>query len=151
MVWQDGDNKGNACKDRHSMIRMTPGKGEKRWWIKDRIIFLSLIFWNISGSAYLCTPQNGRLAQLVQSACLTSRRSLVRIQYRPQPQSLARSAGLFCFRTRVNLFTQWEETKQPDVSAASKGFGDGYKGPGFWITQVIRFPPPHNCKTVEDE
>ncbi len=40
------------------------------------------IFWIIICCPYICTPNNdkGSLAQLVQSICLTSRGSLVRIQ-----------------------------------------------------------------------
>ena len=43
-----------------------------------------IFFCNFKKTYYLCNPQIGRLAQLVQSTCLTSRGSLVRIQYRPQ-------------------------------------------------------------------
>ena len=53
--------------------------------LHQREVLLPMI-WTmpISGKCYLCTPQKkGRLAQLVQSTCLTSRGSLVRIHHRP--------------------------------------------------------------------
>jgi len=43
---------------------------------------ISHFFWQLAQTFYICNPK-GRLAQLVQSTCLTSRGSLVRTQYLP--------------------------------------------------------------------
>ncbi len=59
---------------------------EKKYHFFDKKI------WSIKKTIYICTrktaiqadSEKGRLAQLVQSTCLTSRGSLVRIQYRPR-------------------------------------------------------------------
>ena len=49
------------------------------------------MFWKFQNKLYLCiafeTEVYGRLAQLVQSICLTSRGSAVRIRQRPQRKS----------------------------------------------------------------
>ena len=47
----------------------------------------------------------GRLAQLVQSICLTSRGSLVRTQY--LPQSLTEMWGFFCFKLDTTNFMHY--------------------------------------------
>ena len=55
---------------------------------------------------YICTPL-GRLAQLVQSTCLTSRGSGVRIPQRPQPKSkkaIHESGWLFSFSTSSEVY-----------------------------------------------
>ena len=55
---------------------------------------------------YICTPP-GRLAQLVQSTCLTSRGSGVRIPQRPQPKSkkaIHESGWLFSFSTSSEVY-----------------------------------------------
>ena len=48
-------------------------------------------FWRFKKLSYLCIAfsENGRLAQLVQSVCLTSRGSGVRIPQRPQNKKLS--------------------------------------------------------------
>jgi hypothetical protein len=69
---------------------------------------------------YICTPNNeeafkkpkrskenqkGRLAQLVQSTCLTSRGSLVRTQYLPPKKSLSMQIErLFCVVASPKFF-----------------------------------------------
>ena len=52
---------------------------------------LSFLFGGLKKRLYLCIAfsENGRLAQLVQSICLTSRGSAVRIRQRPQQQRLS--------------------------------------------------------------
>ena len=54
-------------------------------------LYLHSFFWGIK------SLNIGRLAQLVQSTCLTSRGSLVRIQYRPQQKSIT-LVVLFAFK-----------------------------------------------------
>ena len=48
--------------------------------------FVAFLFGGLKKTLYLCIAfsENGRLAQLVQSICLTSRGSAVRIRQRPQ-------------------------------------------------------------------
>ena len=49
----------------------------------------------VAGSSPVIRSRNGSLAQLVQSACLTSRRSLVRTQQFPQKKDSKRNPFLF--------------------------------------------------------
>jgi hypothetical protein len=51
------------------------------------------IFCGKENVAYICIRFNGRLAQLVQSICLTSRGSAVRTRHRPQPENRTRLSG----------------------------------------------------------
>ena len=81
--------------------------------------------------------RSGRLAQLVQSACLTSRRSLVRIQYRPPEQP--------CFRHvyRVPALTSCaKNSRMPPYRARSRQLlAGGAGGDLFFIDGAARAGP----------
>ena len=82
---------------------------------------------------YICTPP-GRLAQLVQSTCLTSRGSGVRIPQRPQPKSkkaIHESGWLFSFWRERSLLRASTKMKKPNAAEQRMAFFlflVGYKG-----------------------
>ena len=82
---------------------------------------------------YICTPL-GRLAQLVQSTCLTSRGSGVRIPQRPQPkdkESHPRKWVAFLFWRDGSLLQRAIKRKKPNAAEQRMAFFIflvGYKG-----------------------
>ena len=64
---------------------------------------------------YICT-RSGRLAQLVQSTCLTSRGSGVRIPHRPQlkkrKKAIHESGWFFSFRASKACFSEYRNEKR---------------------------------------
>ena len=69
---------------------------------------------------YICTPP-GRLAQLVQSTCLTSRGSGVRIPQRPQLKSkkaIHESGWLFSFRASKACFSEYLNDKSQTLRSS---------------------------------
>ena len=68
-------------------------------------------FWRFKKLSYLCIAfsENGRLAQLVQSVCLTSRGSGVRIPQRPQNKKTQFSPSATAARARRALSSAGSE------------------------------------------
>jgi hypothetical protein len=80
---------------------------------------ISHFFWQLAQTFYICNPK-GRLAQLVQSTCLTSRGSLVRTQYLPPiPEEIPGFFYLSWFSAsrhlvgRVKVRTKYLPLKKP--------------------------------------
>ena len=73
--------------------------------------FVAFLFGGLKKRLYLCIAfsENGRLAQLVQSICLTSRGSAVRIRQRPQRQKAVfnTKAAVFIFLGTITLLAHF--------------------------------------------
>ena len=73
---------------------------------------------------YICT-RSGRLAQLVQSTCLTSRGSGVRIPHRPQLKRVRKPStkvGGFFVLARLKLASKSDQKKKAKRCGAADGF-----------------------------
>ena len=75
------------------------------------VIFLVIFFMKILANKKIVVPlqrkteKQGRLAQLVQSICLTSRGSAVRIRQRPQEEKLIKVSPLFYYTSPFSRTT----------------------------------------------
>ena len=93
---------------------------------------------------------NGRLAQLVQSTCLTSRGSLVRIQQRPscyrrvsyENPVVRRNGGIHCYRVRGRV------ASPPPASTPQPRFSVSQVNPPANTTPSRPSPPPCSREPV---
>ena len=91
----------------------------ERMYLNFKTIFLQ----RIKSGLYLQPVQrdSGRLAQLVQSICLTSRGSGVRIPHRPQHKSRSRICGIgFVFEGRF----KFSFPNRPQLTTLIMGFSE---------------------------
>ena len=87
---------------------------------------------------YICTPL-GRLAQLVQSTCLTSRGSGVRIPQRPQPKSkkaIHESGWLSCFGAIEACFKKRSKEKSQTLRDSGR------------LSYCFGWVPGHQCRVL---
>jgi hypothetical protein len=95
----------NIYKEKHLAVSMKMMPDEERFgrmYMNFKSIFLQRIKSRLYLQPFQC--DSGRLAQLVQSICLTSRGSGVRIPHRPQHKSRSRICGIgFVFEGRFKL------------------------------------------------